>query len=115
MIRFDILLPLFYNDGRQIERAKFLQTDDELIQCFGAISTDTVTVRGQWLYQSTLYVDQLIRVRLDLQDTPDNWQAVRAYVERLPVMMGVQRRVEVVEQRHGGNPARQCAHVYSAS
>jgi hypothetical protein len=83
MVRFEILLPLFYNDGRQIEREKFLQTDDDLIQRFGAISTDTVTVRGQWLYQSTLYVDQLIRVRLDLQDTPEIWQEVRAFKEAL--------------------------------
>ena len=65
MIRFEILLPLFYNDGRPIERDKFLQTDDELVQLFGATSTDTVVVRGRWLYQSTLYHDQLIRVRLD--------------------------------------------------
>src|SRR5437879_1304207 len=67
MIRFEILLPLFYNDGRPIEREKFLQTDDELVQAFGATSTDTVVVRGRWVYQSTVYNDQLIRVRLDIE------------------------------------------------
>ena len=55
MIRFEILLPLFSNDGQPIERRKFLETDDELVRCFGATSTDTVVVRGQWLYQSTIY------------------------------------------------------------
>ena len=54
MIGFEILLPLFYNDGRPIERQKLLQTDDELVQRFAATSTDTVVVRGPWLYQSTL-------------------------------------------------------------
>src|SRR5438270_13152539 len=83
MIRFEILLPLFSNDGRQVERDKFLQTDDELVRRFGATSTDTVVVRGRWMYQSTLYHDQLIRVRLDLQDTPENWQAIRAVKETL--------------------------------
>src|SRR5580704_12845589 len=83
MIRFEILLPLFYNDGRPIEREKFLQTDDELVQLFGATSTDTVVVRGRWLYKSTVYQDQLIRVRLDLEDTPENWQSVRACKETL--------------------------------
>ncbi len=83
MIRFEILLPLFYNDGRQIEREKFLQTDDELVHLFGAASTDTVVVRGRWLYQSTLYQDQLIRVRLDVEDKPENWQAVRDLKETL--------------------------------
>ena len=83
MIRYEILLPLFYNDGRPIEKEKFLQTDDELVQLFGATSTDTVVVHGRWLYQSTLYQDQLIRVRLDLQDNPENLQAVRGFKETL--------------------------------
>jgi hypothetical protein len=77
MIRFEILLPLFYNDGRSIEHEKYLQTDDDLVQRFGASSTDTVVVRGRWLYQSTLYHDQLLRVRVDVEDTPENWQAMR--------------------------------------
>jgi|GEM_PF-3444015 len=42
MIRFEILLPLFYNDGRPIEPEKFLATDDEIVQAFGATSTDQV-------------------------------------------------------------------------
>lgn len=77
MIRFEILLPLFYNDGRAVEDQKFVETDDELITVFGATSTDTVVVRGQWLYQSTIYEDRLIRVRLDVEDTPENWQKMR--------------------------------------
>src|ERR1700687_2920187 len=83
MIRFEILLPLFYNDGRPVEQEKFLSTDDELVQLFSATSTDTVVVRGRWVYQSTLYQDQLIRVRFDLEDTPENWRAVREFKETL--------------------------------
>jgi hypothetical protein len=83
MIRFEILLPLFYNDGRPVEREKFLETDDELVRRFGATSTDTVVVRGRWLYQSTLYQDQLLRVRMDVEDSPENWQAMRELKETL--------------------------------
>jgi hypothetical protein len=83
MIRFEILLPLFYNDGRPIEPEKFVRIDDELVQHFGASSTDTVVVRGRWLYQSTVYHDQLLRVRRDVGDTPENWQAIRDLKERL--------------------------------
>ncbi len=32
MLRFEILLPLYYNDGRQIEQEKFTQTDEELVR-----------------------------------------------------------------------------------
>jgi hypothetical protein len=85
MIRFEILLPLFYNDGRPIEREKFVQTDDELVRLFGAVSTDTVTVRGRWMYRSTLYHDQLLRARVDVEDQAENWQAMRDLKERWKV------------------------------
>lgn len=85
MIRFEILLPLFYNDGRSVERERFLETDDEVVQLFGAASTDTVVVRGRWIYQSTIYQDQLIRVRIDVDDTPENWQSIRNLKETLKV------------------------------
>jgi hypothetical protein len=83
MIRFEILLPLFYNDGRPIEDQKFLEADDELVATFGATSTDTVVVRGHWLYQSTIYEDRLIRVRLDVEDHAENWQKMRDFKEVL--------------------------------
>src|SRR5438445_7339355 len=83
MIRFEILLPLFYNDGRPIEPEKFVATDDDLVTMFGATSTDQVTVRGRWKYQSTVYSDQLIRVRVDVEDTAANQDAMRAIKETL--------------------------------
>jgi hypothetical protein len=83
MIRFEILLPLFYNDGRPIEPEKFRVTDDELVDTFGAASTDQVTVRGQWKYRTTVYSDQLVRVRVDVDDTPENWNAMRQMKEAL--------------------------------
>jgi hypothetical protein len=83
MIRFEILLPLFYNDGRPIEPEKFTATNDELIGYFDATSTDTVIVHGKWMYQSTLYSDQLMRVRLDVEDIPENWETIRLFKETL--------------------------------
>ena len=83
MIRFKILLPLFYNDGRPVEDQKLLTTDDELVAAFGATSTDSAVVRGHWLYQSTVYEDRLIRVRIDLDDTAENWQKMRDIKEVL--------------------------------
>jgi hypothetical protein len=83
MIRFEILLPLFYNDGQPVEDSAFVETDDELVSVFGATSTDAVTVRGHWLYQSTIYEDRLIRVRIDADDLPENWQKMRDFKETL--------------------------------
>ena len=48
--RFEILLPLNYNDGRPIEREKFLLTHRELIRQFGATTVDTTRASGTWVY-----------------------------------------------------------------
>ena len=83
MVQFELLLPLYYNDGRAIEKEKLLQTDEELVVQFGATSTDSVVVSGRWMYQSTLYEDKLIRVRMDVQDLPANWEFFRSYKQVL--------------------------------
>jgi len=83
MVRFELLLPLYSNDGRSIEQEKFLQTDEELAAQFGATSTDAVLVSGRWMYQSTLYDDKLIRMRVDGEDLPAHWEFFRAYKEVL--------------------------------
>ncbi len=83
MLRFEILLPLYYNDGRQIEPEKFVQTDEEIIVQFGATSTDTVIVKGHWKYRSTLYEDRLIRLRVDTEDNEENTAFFRRYKEIL--------------------------------
>src|SRR5262245_9354761 len=83
MIRFEILLPLFYNDGKPVEDQQFVATDDEFVAAFGATSTDTVNVRGHWRYQSTIYEDRLVRVRVDVDDNPENLQRMREIKETL--------------------------------
>ena len=70
MRKFEILLPLYYNDGRRIEEEKFTRTDEEFVAEFGSTSTDSVVVSGRWKYQGTRYDDRLIRIRIDAEDTP---------------------------------------------
>jgi hypothetical protein len=58
------------------------------IQRFGATSGDKVIVRWRWLYQSTIYHDELVRVRIDVDDTPENTQAMRETKEILKTRFG---------------------------
>lgn len=46
--RFEILLPLNYNDGTLIEPEKFDQTAEDLCDRFGAVTQDTVRITGTW-------------------------------------------------------------------
>ena len=66
--RFEILLPLNYNDGTRIEPEELAQIVAELIDEFGGITQDTVRVSGTWQYGGALYRDNLLRVRIDSTD-----------------------------------------------
>jgi hypothetical protein len=69
--RYEILLPLRYNDGSPIEPEKFEQTRRELIAQFQGATFDPQPVRGFWVQQGTEYADLLVRVILDVEDTPE--------------------------------------------
>ncbi len=69
--RFEILLPLNYNDGRPIERNKFLVTHREILNHFGATTIDAIQAFGTWKYLGTLYADRLIRIRIDSTEPRD--------------------------------------------
>jgi len=66
--RFEILLPLNYNDGTLIEPEKFDKTAEELCDRFGAVTQDTVHITGTWKYGGTRYRDDLLRIRVDTSD-----------------------------------------------
>ena len=66
--RFEILLPLNYNDGAEIEEEKFDRTAEELCDRFGGVTQDTVRVTGTWKYGGTRYRDILYRIRIDTTD-----------------------------------------------
>jgi len=50
-IRYEILLPLQYNDGTAIEDAKFEQTWAELVEQFQALTIQPQSLRGIWIYE----------------------------------------------------------------
>lgn len=81
--RFEILLPLSYNDGRSIEREKFALTHRELVRQFGATTVDTTRSSGTWVYQGTLYEDLLMRVTVDSPAPEEAKAFFRQYKEIL--------------------------------
>ncbi len=57
--RYEILLPLLYNDSSKVEKEKFLTTSEELVERFGATTTDSTRIVGRWIYQNQLYEDNM--------------------------------------------------------
>ena len=81
--RFEILLPLTYNDGRPVSPDRFQQTRDELIAQFGAVSMSAFAVIGAWVHEGTRYEDELRRFTVDVEDIPENQHFMAAYKKTL--------------------------------
>ena len=76
--RYEILVPLKFNDGAEVP--------DELVServRFGSVSSETQIIRGQWIHQGQTYVDDLLRVFVDVADTPEVAEYFRRYKEDL--------------------------------
>ena len=81
--RFEILLPLRFNDGQPVPDSLIVETLLELEQRFGAVSSETQTIQGFWQHQGQSYRDHLTRVFVDLPDTPANIQFFQDYKAKL--------------------------------
>lgn len=80
--RFELLLPMKYNDGTEIERLKIDQTTGELGQRFIGLSQDLVRVHGFWRSGGKSYHDKLLRIRIDSTD-PKATAFFKSYKETL--------------------------------
>jgi hypothetical protein len=70
--RFEILLPLRFNNGKAVPHRLITATIVELRDKFGAGSTESQSIRGHWNYQAELFKDELVRVFVDAADTPEH-------------------------------------------
>ncbi len=66
--RFELLLPLKYNDGREIESEKLDQATMELTERFEGVTQDLIKAVGIWKYGSLHFRDELVRFRIDTAD-----------------------------------------------
>ena len=69
--RYEILLPLRFNDGRPVPDELIADTLLELRERFGAVSSETQTIRGVWQVQDQIFRDDLVRIYVDVGDTPE--------------------------------------------
>jgi len=81
--RYEILLPLCYNDGRPIEAEKFRKTTLEVLDRFSATTLDLIIAVGSWKYQGTVYEDLLWRFIVDVPSTTPADDFFRNYKETL--------------------------------
>ena len=84
--KYDIYLPLRYNDGRQIEDERFDQVDDVLYERFGGLTTvlRDFPLRGLWGGDSEGYQDLIvIYTTIDFEPSESTTQFFEQYKEAL--------------------------------
>ncbi len=82
MRRFEILLPLQFNDGRDIPPEWLAEAVLEIVENFGAASYETQKVEGHWRHQGILYRDNLVKIIIDASDEEANREWMREYKAR---------------------------------
>ena len=81
--RFEILLPLRFNDSSPVPDTLIAETLVELRRRFGAVSSETQKIEGQWQHGGEVYRDELMRVFVDVQDTEQNRDFFLQFRERV--------------------------------
>lgn len=81
--RYEILLPLRFNDGQPVPASLLAETVLELRHKFGAVSSETQIIHGHWENEGFIFRDQLARVFVDVSDTPENRQFFVQFKEKL--------------------------------
>ena len=70
--RYEILVPLLFNEGAPVPEALLAQTFAELRARFGAASWETQVVQGSWEHEGATFRDNLTRFFVDVPDLPEH-------------------------------------------
>ena len=70
--RYEMLLPLRFNDGNPVPGELIADCLLELEDRFGAVSCETQTTRGYWHHEGEAFRDELVRVYADVPDLAEN-------------------------------------------
>jgi hypothetical protein len=74
-----VLLPLQFNDGRDVPAERLGEAVLEIVERFGAASYETQRIEGHWRHAGTTYRDNLVRLVIDVPDTPANRRWMKAF------------------------------------
>ena len=81
--RYEVLLPLRFNDGLSVPDEVVADTLIELEIRFGAVSCETQTIRSYRRHEDASYRDDLIRVFVDVAAEPEHRQFFLDFKERM--------------------------------
>ena len=80
--RFEVLLPLQFNDGRAVPAEWLAEAVLEIVDHFGAASYETQKVEGHWRHGGVMYRDDLVKIVVDVPNLKKNRTWMAKFKER---------------------------------
>jgi hypothetical protein len=81
--RWEIFLPLRFNDGQSVPQELAAEVFLELRDRFGGASCETQVIRGVWRHGETIFRDDLTRMFVDVPEAAEHEQFFAQFKERL--------------------------------
>jgi hypothetical protein len=80
--RYEVLLPLQFNDGREVPADWLAEAVLEVVGHFGAASYETQKVEGHWRHSGVVYRDNLVRIVVDMPDAAKHRKWMKGFKAR---------------------------------
>jgi hypothetical protein len=80
---YDLFVPLYYNDGRQIEAQKFQVLQQQLLDQFGGLTFFPQPNEGFWTMGGVTYRDEIVIYRVLTSNDQEARRFLSALKERL--------------------------------
>jgi hypothetical protein len=80
--RFEVLLPLQFNDGTDVPPNWLADAVLEIVDRFGAASYETQKLEGHWRHGAVVYRDNLVRIVVDVPELEENRLWMREFRDR---------------------------------
>jgi len=80
--RFEVLLTLQFNDGRDVPPEWLAEAVLEIVDHFGAASYETQKLEGHWRHGGVIYRDNLVRQVVDVPDSSQSREWMKDFKVR---------------------------------
>ena len=100
MRKYEIYLPLKYNNGEVIESEKIVGVWDELAEAFGGmtVSPPSAPYQGRWKYGGVEYIDEIIKVEVVATNDRAAKKFLKEFKERLKESL---QQIDILITTHG--------------
>jgi hypothetical protein len=100
MRKYEIYVPLKYNDGKSIEPEKIRDIKEELVGAFGAITVSSLSspYQGTWKYSGVEFIDDIIKVEVVATNDRATKKFFKEFKERLKESL---QQIDILITTHG--------------